>query len=251
MTLPTTTDHEMVKPIASETIVKSVCFPVLVLGLFILGVSIPGLYDWSGADQSRSSPQMECAFWVLIGAAILAWLTLPWLPMRRDDVGERPRGFQFGVRGLFLVTSFVAVVIAGLVNMALLTCVCSSFLAFFVASRAVAIHLSWRWQLPMLLASMYLPYMWVLTSGEFDELEWHLLAGLFGLPAFFPSIVIGSMLGMHLEKGIWLLLLITAIEIAFGTWMVRLGPRRTIAWSIFVVLVSLVGSMGLHALMRM
>jgi hypothetical protein len=48
----------------------------------------------------------------------------------------------------------------------------------------------------------------------------------------------------------WLAVLLTGAEMTIGAWIIRLGPRRTIAYIVFVLLMSTFGSFVLHALMR-
>ena len=62
--------------------------------------------------------------------------------------------------------------------------------------------------------------------------------------------IIGRWVGQHGEELFWLSTLLTSAEIVIGVWMIRLGPRRTIAYLVLVLLISTFGSFVLNALLR-
>ncbi len=79
---------------------------------------------------------------------------------------------------------------------------------------------------------------------------WMMLLGATGLPAFLPVVFLARSLGKHPDKFIWLAFPLTAIEIASGIWLIRTGPRRTTAYFVLVMLLSIYGSMFLNMGMR-
>lgn len=98
-----------------------------------------------------------------------------------------------------------------------------------------------------LLACLWLPFSWILTS---DPPAIPALLGLFaGMPALLPAEVISNLAG-HNHDLLWLAILLTGIEISVGTRIIRVGPRSTIAYLVFVLLMSTFGSFGINALMR-
>ncbi len=234
-----------------QWLAKAVFFPILNMGSFLVGWMIPTFYDWSGADQSHSTPSADQAVYSLIGFGVLAWLVIPWLPRKDASVDEEGKPFQFHLRVLLAITSLVAISIAGLTNFPVAFCVLLWVVGFVAATRIIANELSWRWQLATLLACMYFPFAWVLFSGEFKELSFTTVCGAIGLPAFLPSLFVGALFDQHVAKTVWLWGMLVACEIAIGLWLIRLGPRRTIAYFVLVMLTSTIGSMVLNALMRM
>jgi hypothetical protein len=69
-----------------------------------------------------------------------------------------------------------------------------------------------------------------------------------GLPTFYPAALIGGILGQHFQDSQWIVLLLTAAELAMGTWLIRRSPKRTIAYSLFVMLMSAIGSLAFYQL---
>ena len=234
-------------------------FVLLFAGVLAIGLLMPSIHDWSGADQSRPSPQVDLTLKLVLGFMIAAWLALPLLPWKRSDVTgsdlepspEEPasRRFQFNVRTLLILMSVVAITIVGLSNsltgfVLLLICAMLVFSLWMVTHR-----LSFQWQVVSLVACMYFPYAWVVFNKGFRGVDWGtvILAG-FGLPSFLPSLLIGRFVfEQRVEEMPWLLVVITAFELAIGVLLIRLGPKRAIAWMILVLFCSLLGSWGLHA----
>ncbi|WP_148618993.1 hypothetical protein [Mariniblastus fucicola] len=258
-------------------LVKVVFFPLLVGAVFVVGAMIPTFYDWSGADQSRPSPSVGHAFYAVIGFMIATWIALPWLPWCRhaspdgclaaessadektdlDSIAtstvqlEDQSKFQFNLRTLIVITTCIAITIAGLTSFRLVTTIWLIALGIVLSAWFVTHLLSWRWQLGSLIACMYFPYAWVVISDEFRNFEWEHVLAAFGLPAFVPSILAGRFLfDFRGEDNVWLLLTLTGVELAFGLWMIHSGPRRTTVWMILVLFISLIGSGFLNAAIR-
>jgi hypothetical protein len=59
-----------------------------------------------------------------------------------------------------------------------------------------------------------------------------------GLPAFLPAALLGRLFNQNMHHAFWLALLLTALEMVIGIWMIRLGPKRTIAYLPLVLPVS-------------
>ncbi len=59
---------------------------------------------------------------------------------------------------------------------------------------------------------------------------------------------LGGMLGYPFPDSTWLAMLLTAIEVAVGTWFICLGPKRTIAYLLIVLLMSAMGSLVFYQL---
>ena len=235
---------------------KVIFFPMLVVEILVLGLMIPTFYEWSGADQSRPSPYVPIVFCAFLGFVIVAWIALPWLPQREKviDVNpepvENPWKFQFNSRALIIVTSLVAFTIAAITSYGLITAVWIIMLPIFFSAWFVMRDLSTRWKLAALLACMYFPYAWVVLPGAFKGIGSAQIFGALGLPTFVPTILLGQLLEQRLDENIFALLSITGIELAIGIWIVCSGPRRAVAWILFVLFLSFIGSSFLNAAIR-
>ena len=237
---------------------KVVYFPGLLLGCFIFGWMIPTLYDWTDSNQGRAAPVLVQAAWSLVSIGILSWFLIPWLPIKaaaaRDSqvatAQEQSNPFQFNLRWLFITTTIIAILIAGISNGPVAFYMLLWVVAVVGASLMVSKELSWKWQLGALLACMYFPFAWVLVWKTFRNASWTLLIGVIGLPALLPGATVAGLFGKHPDQFIWLYILLTAVEIAIGFWLIRTGPRRTTAYLVLVMLLSIYGSMFLNIAMR-
>ena len=229
---------------------KCVCFPGLVLGCFVVGWTIPTFYEWTDSNQGRPAPELVQAAWSLVGFGILSWFVIPWLPMEAAAGKDKNNPFQFNLRLLFTITTITAILIAGISNGPVAFCCLLWVVAFVAASLMVAKELSWKWQLGALLACMYFPFAWVLV-WKFENVGWTALIGVIGLPALLPGATVAGIFGKHPDQFIWLYILLTAVEVAIGYWLIRRGPRHATAYLVFAMLMSMYGSMFLNIVMRM
>ena len=220
---------------------------------------IPTLYDWTDSNQGRAAPVLVQAAWSLVSIGILSWFLIPWLPIKaaaaRDSqvatAQEQSNPFQFNLRWLFITTTIIAILIAGISNGPVAFYMLLWVVAVVGASLMVSKELSWKWQLGALLACMYFPFAWVLVWKTFRNASWTLLIGVIGLPALLPGATVAGLFGKHPDQFIWLYILLTAVEIAIGFWLIRTGPRRTTAYLVLVMLLSIYGSMFLNIVARM
>ncbi len=237
---------------------KSFFFWGLVVAIMAIGLLVPKLYDWSGADQSRPSPEAELTFHVAAGFVVAAILALPWLPIKTGvdasdaiDPDSPAKPFQFNVLTLLLLISAIAVLIAGMINSRLVTVVLLIATSLAFCMWMVAHRLSVKWQMLSLLSCMYLPWIWVLFDDDFDSLKSEFAFVFIGIPSFAPSMILSRMVfDQRLEHSAWLLFVLTAAEFGIGLALIWLGPKRAVAWQMLVLLCSLIGSFGLNALMR-
>ena len=230
---------------------KTVYFPALVLACFIIGSMIPTFYDWSGADQSYSTPALDQMIWSLISFGCLAWLVIPWLPMKdaptenapeeNATTKSEPKRFQFNLYSLLVLTTIIAILFAVVANQSVVICILIWVVAYVSTVRMVVKHLSWKWQFSALLACMYLPFAWVVFSRAFKTLDAEHILGAVGLPSLVPVTFLSRM--VHPSEIVWLWILMTAIEVAIGIWLIRKSPKCTIAYFVLVMLMSAYGSM--------
>lgn len=240
---------------------KTVYFPALVLGCLAVGWMIPTFYDWSGADQSYSTPALDQMVWSLVSFGCLAWLVIPWLPMKeattQQALAEKvsaesaPKRFQFNLYSLLVLTTIVAILFAVIVKQSVVISILIWVVAFVCAVRAIVKHQSWRWQFSALLACMYLPYAWLFSSTAFKNLSGELVLGTVGLPSFLPSVFLSRMFfKTHPGEMVWLWILMTAAEVTIGFGLIRLAPKCTIAYFVLIMLMSIYGSLFLNLGMR-
>lgn len=153
---------------------------------------------------------------------------------------------RFSLRTLLLITAGVAVAIPMLAKfpLAVSGIVCAATFACFVAFCVR--NPEHRMASTALLACMILPFAWIVGYDELDRLLAALAVMIAGMPAFLPAAFLSQMFGQHFQESQWLAFLLNAFELAIGIWMIRLGPKRTIAYLLLVMLVSAVGSLGFY-----
>ncbi|KAA5539463.1 hypothetical protein FYK55_24325 [Roseiconus nitratireducens] len=212
------------------------------------GWLVPAFYDWTGSDQSRPSPLMWQVPLGMVVAAMLLCLILPWIRIRgwSENVAKQPT--QFNLRSVMLLTAVIAFAI-GLryprgVSIAAHLTVLATTLRWAVA------HPTYRLAVAALLGCMFLPFIWLLGDREIDAFLPVLFSIAVGAPGILPMALTSSLFGMNPNEATWLAILFTAAEIAIGTCFIRGGAKRTIAYIVFVVLGSLMGSLILNALVR-
>jgi hypothetical protein len=235
----------------SKRLTQLPIFPLLIAASFLVGWFIPAFYDWTGSDQSRPSPLIGKTALGLIVGVIVVSAVLPWLPITNAAKGtDQAVRVRFKIRTMLVTTAAVAVVIAALIKLPMVVSgiLCGS--AFCYVVRFWILYRHYRLPTAALLACMCLPFVWIIAYDEFDNIFPAILSIVSGLPAFFPAGLIGYLAGQNSRDVMWLAVLLTGTEMVVGTWIIRLGPRRTIAYLMFVLLMSTFGSFGLNALVR-
>lgn len=215
-----------------------------------VGWNIPAFYDWTGADQSRPSPLVGQTALLLVIMTLSACAALPWLSFKTHAAEDTPLRMRFEIRSLLAVTAAIAVAVAAVRQFPLVASYGLFAIAFGYTLRFWIIFRQYRWQTLALLACMCLPFLWIVSSSSFRELLPSILSMAAGLPTLLPTTVIGSLLEQHISDLLWLSILLSGVELAIGTWIIRLGPRRTIAYCLLVLLSSIIGSFGLNAAVR-
>ncbi|MGB7325341.1 MAG: hypothetical protein WBD31_10760 [Rubripirellula sp.] len=223
-----------------------------VMSLFIVvsllvGWSIPGFYAWTDSDQSRPSPLLwKVPLWSAIAFAVFV-VALPWLPITSNSLNDAPRSrMRFSVRALLMITAGVAVATAlfakfPLVSSAIVCAGAYTFSTWFCVRNP-----QHRMAASALIACLILPYAWVVGYEELDRILPTLAVMIAGMPAFLPAALLSQMFGQYFQESQWLAFLLTAVELLIGIWMIRLGPKRTIAYLLLAMLISGVGSLGFY-----
>lgn len=226
-------------------------FLLLIAVSLFVGWFIPDFYIWTGSDQSRALPVVAYTALGFTAAVVIICVLLPWLPIRQDMRGcEDGHRCRFGIRSLLIAVSVIAIMLAGMVRFP--TAVSSGLcgLGFCYTVWCGVRDRQYRLPTAALLACMILPYVWILTYDERSALFPDILWLAAGLAAFLPSVMIGMLVGEHPTEMSWLSMLLTGVEMVAGACLIRLGPKRTIAYLLFVLLTSTTGSFGLHAGVR-
>lgn len=223
--------------------------PLLIAGSVFLGWHIPAFYAWTDSDQSRPSPLL---WQVPLGAAIVSFavcLALPWLPVASEHTNDVSRTrTRFGLRTLLLITTVAAIATALLAKSPVIVSglLCAAAFAFLLGFGVR--YSQHRMATAALLACMILPYVWVVAYDELDRMLPALAIMIGGMPAFAPAALISAMVGQNFRESFWLAFLLTAVEVVIGIGIVRLGPKRTIAYLLLVMQLSLLGSLMFYQL---
>lgn len=208
----------------------------------VIGVSLPGIYDWTGQDQSYHSPKTTFLLFAVLVVATLFSLSLIWWP-KPDGKDDRP---QFNLRTMLVVTAFSATALASIPILPVLPSI-----AICVAGYGYAF---WRMRdtrdrlsVVSFLCCGLAPFAWVFS---FDH-PWNtnpLVAG--ALPGFFASIVTASLTEVNLPSEPQLPALLTGIQMVVALSLSRLGERCSVAINTWTLVFSLFGSSLLHAMIR-
>lgn len=227
----------------------SLFFLILILASPIVGWFIPGFYEWTDSDQSRPSPLL----WRLPLASSIACLAfcmlLPWLPIIRKEVeGELRPTLRFSLRTLLIFATAVAVAIPMLTKFPILisgTVCAGTYLNVIIFSVR---HPQHRMASAALIACMILPYTWVLGYGELGRILPVIAMMIGGMPAFIPAAILSRFFGENFHESHWVALLMTSLELLLGLWLIRLGPKRSIAYMLLVLHISVIGSLAFYQL---
>lgn len=232
---------------------KPPVFLLFAVTSIVVGWFIPAFYDWTGSNQSNSPPIVNQTVIGLPAIAFVICLALPWLPVGNDPPatyeGDK---FQFNIRTILLITaasaalmtlfpkSILLVLGTGLYATALLYVV-----QCWIAFRPL------RWRMISLLACMYLPFVWIISSDLFFQAGYQLLLLVSGLPMLMPMLFISSLVRQHPDQMAWLSSILASAELMAGMWTIRRGKRWAIAFQLWALMLSTFGSFILNTLMRM
>jgi hypothetical protein len=238
-----------------KMIARRLFHPVSVFLLFVavsvlIGASIPQFYDWTGSDQSRPSPWVPITAVAILIVGLSVCATLPWLPFPIDANSES-QPFHVGMRAIVLLTTVVALQIALIRSRPMLVpAVGSLLLAIGCTIYFWITYPCLRWRLLSLMACMYLPFVWILLPRALTQLRSERLWLIVGLPGWMPTLLIGSMFRQNPQQLGGADMLFVAWELFIGLWIVSQGPRRAVAFTIFVLILSVFSSFILNAAMR-
>ena len=224
-------------------------FSLFIAASLLVGWFIPRFYIWTDSDQSRPSPLL---WQVPLGSIVVSMafcVVLPWLPIANQTSNKTSQQrLLFSIRTLLLITAMVAVAIVLLAKFPLLVSGIVTAGAFMYLIAFCVSNPQHRLEASALVASMSLPYVWIVGYDELGRILPDLLVMLAGLPSFLPAALLGRLFNQNMHDAFWLALLLTALEMVIGIWMIRLGPKRTIAYLLLVLHVSALGSLGFHTL---
>ncbi len=232
----------------------------LLIGISLaIGFAVPVIYEWTQKPPARSRiPSMERAaigVLLLTALAVVASAILVKLmqPAEEPPTSQRPK-LQFGLRGLFAVTTALALFFAAV---RWLDAPWSSGLVAAAAAGAMGWSLSRgaaaAWRLGALLACMFFPFVWMIAYnvpfGQASGLALILPVG----PAVLPAEIIRSVLDSSLSPDDMMPVAAVIVigELALGAWLSARGGRSLLAFLILALIVSTISSLGVHVLYRM
>jgi hypothetical protein len=233
-----------------KRLAKRSVFPLMIGVSLMAGRLIPTFYDWTESDQSRLSPLVPQTAVGLFLFGIIACFVLPWVHFEHEPSATSRGGtVQFTIRSILATIAVIAVFLAAFRKTPMLAVSGGLHaVAMCYVVRFWTLHRSLRWPVASLLACMYFPFAWIVSSSA----PFHLSDSLqcFGLPAIFFVILLGGLVHHHPDSLAWLSIPLTSAELLVGVWLISLGPRRSIACLVFVLIASLFGSFVLNALLR-
>jgi len=224
-------------------------YPLFIAASLLVGWFMPDFYAWTDSDQSRPSPLLwNLPMWSAI-ASLVFCLALPWLPIaprKLDDLQRTP--MRFSVRALLLLTAGVAIAIPMLAKFPIVLSgiVCIGAFAYLAAFGAR--HPEHRMAAVTLVACMALPYSWMVGDEDIGNVLFGLMIMLVEMPAFLPTALLSIPLEQYVFDMQWLAVSLNALEIIIGIWIIRLGPKRTIAYLLLVIHMSAGGSLAFYAM---
>lgn len=231
--------------------------PTLIFAGFIavsllVGCFLPAFYAWTGTGQSRPSPliwQVPLLAAVVAAAFCAALIRLPIIgDSNHDSTSIEPSASaRYCLRRLLLVTTGVGIAMAVLVKYPLVGClfVNASLAAFFIRFwRKYPRH---RLAAIALVACMYLPFVWAVGYKQILPMVFFRIGVL---PTFLPAAWSSSLAGLNFRESPGMGFLLTALELAVGLWLIRLGPKRTITYLVLVLWVAFMSSIFLYGAVR-
>jgi hypothetical protein len=232
---------------------QTLIFVAFIVVSAMAGWGIPWFTEWSGTQQSRRSPLIfPLAIGLTVGGIALC-LLLPRLPIpthRRESDERLPIQFQFTMRRFMAITAAVAIWIAIFARFKLAASILIYIGMFFYFGWFMLHNRRYRLAVSALVSCMFLPYVWLAGYRELGQMMPEILAGMFGLPALLPQLLIGVVLDQRTVESFWIGALLTAVQMGIGLWMIRLGPKRTIAFLVYSLLASLFGSFFFYQAVR-
>ena len=226
-------------------------FPLMIGVSLGVGLLIPAFYDWTGSDQSRPSPLIFQSAVAVLLCGIITCSILPWLKLAYDPPTNIPyRKFQFKIRSILMFTAVVAVFLVAFNKLPVIAVSGGLYgLALCFVTRYCILFRAFRWPLASLFACMYFPFAWIASWDELTQAP-EMIWMASGLPTLILAIPIGRLFQQHAQDSAWLSILMAGAELVIGVWLIRLGPKRFVAYLVFVLMVSVFSSFILNALAR-
>ena len=217
----------------------------------VIGFSVHGFYDWTGADQSYAPPILGYTALGILIALCLGWSILPFLQIPRDESLEAfANRLKISTRTLLGLTTACAFLLVLLIKFPV---VISSVL--FGLTLVLMIYLIWnlppiRLRIAALLASMYCPYLWLVGYASTHAGLSAVPLMYLGLPGHLPLLFASRFLQEHPGENFWLAVTFSSVQLLVGCWLLIIGARRGIAYLLFMLASAVIGSFVLNALLR-
>lgn len=222
----------------------------LVIAAIIVGFSIPSFYDWSGADQSRPAPVVGWVALAIFVADLIAWILIGIFAFRNRGesvLSDRPR-YRFTISHIILLTVVVALMmfLGRATSATVVSWIFNVMVWGFVIWQVVSCG-DVRSRVVPLLLCYWGPFVW--TLRDISQVE--ILGMIPALPAILPALMVSSLMRVPFQGSVWLLPLISSIELLIGVFVMRRGPWMFLAYLLFILTLAIYGSFGMNAMMRM
>ncbi|MFO0941218.1 MAG: hypothetical protein U0930_10655 [Pirellulales bacterium] len=226
-------------------------FVTLIACSAAVGWFIPYFYNWTDSDQSRPSPLLWIVPGVAGAGAGVFCCVLPWLPIASPETETDTLSVRrFGLRAILVFTTVVAFAIPLFAKFPMVAGIVVCAIAFLHFIWQAQKHSQSRLPAITLLAGMVLPFVWILGYEERDRILMAVLVMSACLPNLLPAAALGAAFGVDFQNSYWIALLLTSVELTLGIWLIRLGPKRTIAFILLVIMISTLSSLGFYQLCR-
>jgi hypothetical protein len=210
----------------------------------VAGWGVPWSFEWSNTQQGQVYPRIIRLGIVLMAVGIALCFLLPrlLLPRQTSELDKQPPiWFRFTMRRVMVAMALTVIWVGSSPQLDVAVCRFNFIGMFCYAGWLLRHNQADRWAVVALFSCMFLPYLWL----AFDRSLMRMLetpAVIIGFPAFVPQLLIGVVIGQRTVEWFWMGALLTAIQMRVGFWMIQLGPKPTIAFLVYSLVASLLGS---------
>jgi hypothetical protein len=218
-----------------------------------VGFAVPVVFEWGEKPAARSRyPALEMAAISLLVVTPAVCALIAWL--RKPVEAPQKQKLQFSLRRMFAITTLMAVVLSAARwldvawTSASVTAVALGTLAWSCLQDA-----SVRSRTGALLAGLFFPFAWIVPFNE----PFGSTSGLVTALPIGPAILPAELIRVYLTDGIGVdgMLPIAAViviaELLLGAWLAQRGGKLLVAYVLFLLVVSCLSSLAMHAMYRM
>ena len=220
----------------------------------VIGFIVPTIYEWTQKSVARSLiPPLELAAAAALVLTMIGYTLNVWLG-RREEVQtvHRTGKCQFGLRGLFAVTTLAAIAVAiarwfdaSLANASV------AAVALVIAGWSFCHDWHVRARTGALLASLFFPFAWMIAFNEPFGRTSGLAVNIPIGPAILPAELIRSLIdGVKVDDMETIAAVIVVVQLVVGSWLAARGGKLSVAYTLTVLGLSSLSSLVMHAMYR-